>query len=65
LEASIKSSAEIFSAIVGMVMSVRSAWSEAANEQLKQPRRESDLSGVPYPPPAAADEATTHGGWTA
>ncbi len=67
LEASIKASAEAFAAIADMVMTVRSAWNEAATEQLKQQRRESAPDGIPDapPPPAAADETATHSGWTA
>ena len=67
LEASIKASDDAFAAIAEMVMTVRSAWNEAATEQLKQQRRESEQDGIPYaPPPAAyAEEPATHGGWSA
>jgi flagellar protein FliS len=64
LEASIKASADAFGAIADMVVTVRSAWNEAATEQLRQQRREAD--GTPdaiLPPPA--DEIAIHGGWTA
>jgi len=67
LEASIKASADAFAAIADMVMPIRSAWNEAATEQLRQQHRESERDRVPdaIPPPAAADEAVTHSGWTA
>jgi flagellar protein FliS len=67
LEASIKASADAFAAIADMVATVRSAWNEAATEQLKQQRREGEpheASDV-MPPPAAASEVEAHGGWTA
>jgi flagellin-specific chaperone FliS len=67
LEASIKASADAFSAIADLVVPIRSAWNEAATEQLRQQHRESERDRVPdaIPPPAAADEAVTHSGWTA
>lgn len=65
LEASIKSSVEIFSAIAGIVIPVRSAWNEAANEQLTQSHHESARSDVPHPPPVAVDEAAMQSSWTA
>jgi flagellar protein FliS len=67
LEASIKASDDAFAAIAEMVMTVRSAWNEAATEQLKQQRRERAPNGIPdaIPVSAATDESATHGGWTA
>ena len=67
LEASIKASADAFAAIADMVMPIRSAWNEAATEQLKQQHHERELVGIPAapPPPVAADEAATHSAWTA
>ncbi len=67
LEASIKASPEAFAAIADMVTTVRGAWNEAATEQLKQQRRDSEVRTIPdaLPPPAAADEASAHSGWTA
>jgi flagellar protein FliS len=67
LEASIKASSEAFAAVADMVMTVRSAWNEAATEQLKQLRRESLPDGISDAPafPASADETTTHNGWSA
>jgi flagellar protein FliS len=67
VEASIKSSADAFGAIADMVTTVRSAWNEAATEQLKQQRRSSGADQIPdaAPPPTAAGESATHSGWTA
>lgn len=66
MEASIKASADAFAAIADMVMTVRSAWNEAATEQLRQQRRTNEPAGLPdASPPPAADEAATHSGWTA
>jgi len=67
LEASIKASPEAFAAIADMVATVRSAWNEAATERLKQQRHDGEPGGISdaLPPPAAADEASGHGGWTA
>ena len=67
LEASIKASADGFAALAEMVATVRSAWNEAATEQLMQQRREGELHGAAdrMPLPAAAGEVETHGGWTA
>jgi flagellar protein FliS len=67
LEASIKASADAFGAIADMVVPIRSAWNEAATEQLGQQRHEREPDKIPNaPPPAAyAEEATTHSAWTA
>jgi hypothetical protein len=50
-----------------MVATVRSAWNEAATEQLKQQRREGEPheASDAMPPPAPASEVAAHGGWTA
>ncbi|MGA2960135.1 MAG: flagellar export chaperone FliS [Candidatus Korobacteraceae bacterium] len=66
LEASMKASADTFAAIADMVMTVRSAWNEAATEQLRQQRRTSEPAGLSdASPPPAPDEAAAHSGWTA
>jgi len=66
LEASIKASAEAFALIADMVATVRSAWNEAATEQLKQQRREHEPGGVSdVVPLRAEDETARPGDWTA